>query len=69
VVEEGRLVGSYDESLNSSLSTDESLEFANLVSSVKLSINRPPLADIVERPKSSLPTGKASPLAVSLIRL
>lgn len=45
---------------------DESIEFSNLVASVKFTINRPPLADIIERPKSSLPISKVSPLAVSL---
>jgi len=54
---------SYDESLELNRSTDESLEFFNLVASVKLTINRPPLPDIIERPKSSLPPAKVSPLA------
>ena len=66
MVEEDHSNGSYDESINSSLSTDESLEFSNFVSSVKLAINRPPLADFIERPKSSLPTARVSPLKVSL---
>lgn len=56
----------YDESPESDRSTVESLEFSNLVASVKLTINRPPLPDIIERPKSSLPPVKASPLAVSM---
>jgi len=62
VVEEDHLDGSYDESLNSSLPTDEGFEFSDLVASVKFTINRPPMADIIARPKSSLSTAKASPL-------
>jgi len=62
-VEEDHSYGSHEDGLNSNLSTDESLEFSNLVASVKLSINRPPLADIIERPKSSLQTARVSPLA------
>jgi len=62
VAEEDRLDGSYDESLNSSLPTDESFEFSDLVASVKFTINQPPMADIIARPKSSLSTAKASPL-------
>ena len=69
VAAEERLNASYDESRESNRSTDESLEFINLVASVKLTINRPPLPDIIERPKSSLPLAKVSPLAVSLTRL
>ena len=65
-VEEDRSTGSCDESLKSNLSTDESLEFSDLVSSFKFANNRPPLADVIERPKSSLPTTRGSPLAVSL---
>lgn len=57
--------GSYDEVLEPNQSADECLEFSNLVASVKLTINRPPLPDIIERPKSSLPRAKASSLAVS----
>jgi hypothetical protein len=64
-VEEDRSNGSLEESANSNLSTDESVEFSNLVASVKLSINRPPLADVIERPKSLLQTARVSPLAVS----
>ena len=63
---EERLRVSSEESLESNRSADESLEFFNLIASVKLTINRPPLPDIIERPKSSLPPAKASPLAVSL---
>lgn len=65
---EERLDGSYVEGIESNLSTDENLEFSHLVASVKLTTNRPPLPDIIERPKSSLPTTKAFPLAVSLTR-
>lgn len=65
MVEEGRSSGSHDENPKSDpdLSMDESTEFSDLVASVKLTINRPPLADFIERPKSSLPTSKVSPLA------
>jgi hypothetical protein len=56
------LNASYDESPDFNRSTDESFEFSNLVASVKLTINRPPLPDIIERPKSSLPPAKVSPL-------
>ena len=56
----------YDESLESNQSADGSLEFFDLIASVKLTINRPPLPDIIERPKSMLPAPKTSPLAVSL---
>jgi hypothetical protein len=63
VATEDRSNTSYDESLELNRSTDESLEFSNLVASVKLIINRPPLPDIIERPKSSLPPAKVSPLA------
>lgn len=69
VAAEERLNASYDESPEFNRSTDESLEFSNLVASVKLTINRPPLPDIIERPKSSLPPAKVSPLAVSQIHL
>lgn len=63
VVEESRLYGSYDEEHSvSDLPTDESFEFTDLVTSIKLTVIRPPLADIIERPKSSLPTPKVSPL-------
>lgn len=62
-VEEDQYDESYDETPSSNLSTDESREFSDLVASVKLSINRPPLADIIERPKSSLPATRASPLS------
>jgi len=55
--------GSYDEGLESNQSADGSLEFSDLLASVKLTINRPPLPDIVERPKSTLPPSKVSPLA------
>lgn len=61
--------GSYDESLRSNLSTDESFEFSELVAPVRFTVNRPPLADIIERPKSSLPTAKVSPLVVGVIPL
>jgi len=61
--EEDRSNGSYDESLKSDQYTDDLLEFSGLVASVKRSINLPPLPDIIERPKSSLPLSKASPLA------
>jgi hypothetical protein len=63
VAAEERSNGSYDESLELNPSTDESLEFSNLVASVKLTIIRPPLPDIIERPKSSFPPAKVSPLA------
>jgi hypothetical protein len=63
VAAEERLNASCDEGPELNRSTDESLEFANLVASVKLTINRPPLPDIIERPKSSLPPAKVSPLA------
>jgi len=62
VAAEERSNASYDESFEFSRSTDESLDFSNLVASVKLTINRPPLPDIIERPKSSLPCAKVSPL-------
>jgi len=63
MVDEDRSKGSFDESVKSNLTTDESLEFAELVASVGgLTVNRPPLADIIERPKSSLPTTRVSPL-------
>jgi len=61
--EEEHLNRLYDESPESDRSTVESLEFSNLVASVKLTINRPPLPDIIKRPKSSLPPVKVSPLA------
>lgn len=66
---EEHLNTSYDESFELNRSTDESFEFADLVASVKLTMNRPPLPDIIERPKSSLPSVKASPLMVSLTSL
>lgn len=61
--------GPYYESPELDRSADDSLEFTNLVASVKRSINRPPLPDIIERPKSSLPYAKVSPLTVSPARL
>jgi hypothetical protein len=65
MVEEGHAYGSHDESPKSDpdIPMEETIEFSNLVASVKFTINRPPLADIIERPKSSLPTSKVSPLA------
>jgi hypothetical protein len=63
VTAEERLDASYDESLELTRSTDDSLEFSNLVASVALTINRPPPPDIIERPKSSLPPATVSPLA------
>jgi len=62
VAAEERSNASCDESLELNQSTDESLEFFNLVASVKLTINRPPLPDIIERPKSSFSPAKVSPL-------
>lgn len=63
VATEERSNASYDESLELNQSTDESLEFSNLVASIELTTNRPPPPDIIERPKSSLPSAKVSPLA------
>jgi len=60
---EGRLDGPDDESCDRNPSTDEIPEFADLIESVKLTINQPPSPDIIERPKSSLPPTKGSPLA------
>jgi len=62
VVEEDCSNGSYDESFKPDFSADENLEFYDFIVSVKPTISRPPLADIIERPKSSLPTVRVSPL-------
>jgi hypothetical protein len=66
VIEEGYSNESYDESFKPDLSADENLDFLDLIASAKSTISRPPLADIIERPKSSLPTVRVSPLKVSL---